>query len=735
MSYPDFADYRAQADVFERMAFIAGDVMTLRGSNGGSPILAGMVTEDYFPLLRLHPALGRTLESSDFLPGASPAAVMGYRYWVSHFGSDPGVVGRTLAISTGSFTVVGVLRPGQGYPEWGPNFSSELYVPLPAMPYVVQKIQHRALRADGRVIARMKRGVTAAEAQRRLQVIAARLAAAYPASDSGRGVAMESLRQDAVGDVSVELTVLGAAVGLVFLLACADVANLALVRATARTRELAVRTALGAGHRRIARYLLTESVLLAGAGGVAGIGLAVVGVRVLRATSAVPRIDEIMVDYRALVGMVVTAGIAAVLCAAAPLAVTGRETLVAALKASKGAAPAGRTGVRLRGMIVGGQFAIAMTLVVGAGLLMRTFAQLRAVDVGYDDSHLIQWDGAYPHKGDNGPSRMALFRRELAAVAPIPGVASAAIAYLGLDTPASAVGGRAPADSVMVGFATVSPGYFSTLGIPLVRGRAFSEGDMASGAPVAIVSRVVAERLWPGMDPLGRSVTVVDVSTVDPAFGTRLSGTVIGVVGEIKRSLDQDQSSPIVYLPLGRAVVVRSELDIRTAGPPASLLPALRRALGAVDPDLQVSAMDLARSSLLSIGSGAQKFSISLLSAFSGVAMLLAILGLYGVMSFAVTCRTGEIGIRMALGARPADITHLFVGEAASLVVGGLVAGVAGGVVLGRMMRSLLYGVAPFDPVTFLTAASALAAVALLASYVASHRGAGVDPIVALRAD
>jgi putative ABC transport system permease protein len=424
LSYPDYADFRDQSDVFDGFAFMDGDGVTLRRRDGAIKMLTAIVTEDFFPLLRAHPVIGRTFGAADNVPGAPPVAVLSYPYWVQHFGGDRSIVGQNLDLNIGSYTVVGVLAPGQNYPEWVPGAHTDLYLPLSAVAYKQADLHQRGNHADARAVARLKPGITLDQARDRLSLIAHRIAAAYPATDSGFGANVTPLQQEVVGNIRPALAVLVSAVALVFLLACADVANLSLVRATARTKELGLRSALGAGYGRIVRYLLAESALLAIGGSLLGILLATIGVRAFIAASPgdIPRMDEITVNGQALLITLVAAAVATLLCGLAPLVGIRRGDLVPALKSGGRGTSGARQGLRLRTGIVAAQMAMAMILVVGAGLLIRSYNKLRQVDLGFDATHLLAWSIGAPKNADS-VTRWHLFQRALAA-ASLPGVES-----------------------------------------------------------------------------------------------------------------------------------------------------------------------------------------------------------------------------------------------------------------------------------------------------------------------
>jgi putative ABC transport system permease protein len=545
-----------------------------------------------------------------------------------------------------------------------------------------------------------------------------------------------------VGDIGPSFIVLSVAVVLVLLLACADVANLALVRATAREREIAVRTALGAGRGRIARWLLAESGVLAIAGGILGVGLAYIGVRALVAAAppTIPRLDEIAVDWRALTAALAATTIAIALCTLAPLVAVGSSQLVAALKAGTRGSGAARRGVRLRGGIVALQVAFSVTLIAGAGLLIKSFALLRAVDPGFDTAHTLGFT-VQPPKGkyNDGPSRFELFRRFTAALT-IPGITS--VSYVnhapldpgGTYTQSGPDNHDPASDTLGAVFETAYPRYFSTMGIRIIQGREFTDADLQSGSVASIVSATAAKRYWPSGDPIGHELTVLNATHGDPDFGKPIRTTVVGVAADVKKFTLDEAAFPAVYVPIYPDGCCGGDVVLRAAGNPETLVAAVRRAAVAVDPDLAVRELSTAHEWVASNVSR-QEFIMTLLTIFSGVALALAALGLYGVIAYSVSQRTPELGIRMALGARAADVVALVARSATMLVGMGLVLGAGGAFALGHAMRSLLYGVGPNDPATLLIVAAILAAVAAIASYVPARRAARVDPLVALRAE
>jgi putative ABC transport system permease protein len=742
-SYPDLDDFRAQNTVLAGAAYALGAQTTVRRTGGSEYVLLARVTSDYFSVLRARPVLGRVLTPADTVPGAPPVAVISSSLWARDYASDPRVVGQVIDLKDGSFTIVGVLDRGQSYPRWGPSSENDVFVPLEAVRGTIPPTQlTRDNRSDARSIARLGPGVTRDQAERQLNLIAARLGHEYPASDSGLSVHLVPLRDDVVGDIRPSLLVLSVAVALVLVLACADVANLGLVRATGRARELAVRAALGARRGRIVRYLMTESALLALAGCAIGVGLATAAVRALRTTGseAIPRLGELTVDWRAVVVAVLAACLAAILTALAPIVATGRSDLVPALKSSGRGTSGDRRGVRLRSGIVTLQLGLAMVLVVGAGLLIKSLTRLRAVHPGFDPSHLVIWQVDVPAAAGDSTSQFAFYQREVAAAAGVPGVRTVSLINHvplsggGANTAIGPDGHGIDADTTGAGYLTITPGFFGAMGIPVLRGRDFTDADLHAPAAVTVISRAAADHYWPGVDPIGHPMTVRNAAHGNANFNQLFTATVVGIVGDTKRFALNETMRPVVYLPFTKPVWTHGWLVMRTSGEPSAMIAPVRAALGAVDPTVPVTGVrtydDLVGSGLTSM-----RFTTTLLTSFSTISLLLAAVGLYGVISYAVTQRAAEIGIRMALGARGRDITRLVLAQMTVVVGVGLAAGAVGAIALAGEMRSLLFGVTALDPSTFAAVAALLVVVALVASYVPARRAARVDPVVALRAE
>jgi putative ABC transport system permease protein len=742
MSYPDFEDYSRQQDVFTGMALLDGSSAIYRRAHGGKTIMVGMVTDDFFSVLGAKAVVGRLLTAADNQPGAAPAAVLTHEMWVNNFAGDPSVIGRDIDLSIGHYTIVGVLGVAAAYPDYLRYNDGSVYVPLWTVPSALHGgLASRLSHSDTRVIARLKPGITPKEAERHLRTIAARLALAYPAADSLLTAQLQPLQDEVEQGVGGALTILAAAVGLVLLLATADVANLGLVRATTRAREIAVRTALGASRGRVVRAMLLETSMIALAACVLGVAIAIAGVKVLDATAQnyLPRLDEVHLDVSALGAALAATALAAVLAALAPIAVSQRDILPS-LKAGGRGSSADRRSVRLRGAIVVGQVALSVVLVTAAGLMIRSFALLRHVDPGYDPRHLVTWNFDTPEARSADPDARLDVMRRIADAVQGPGVQSIVFAnHIPLEfgataTPVGPDGRDYKVDTAGAIYEVVSPGYFATMRIPVIEGREFTQADLRSARVPALVSAAAAKHYWPDIDPIGHTMTVTSaVHWKNPDFGKPIQTTVVGVVADVKKFTLDEPTQPAVYLPITHPVPAGAWAIVRTSGPPKTLVSTIQRKLAEIDPDLVPRSGISDEESRIEAGLAAPVFIMSVLGLFSTIALVLAALGLYGVIAYSVTQRTSELGVRMALGARAIDIVRLVAMSATALVAAGLVLGACGAFALGRAMRSLLYGVGPNDPATLLTVAAILAAVAALASYVPARRAARVDPAIALR--
>lgn len=729
----DLEDLQAGATGFEGLAgylYEPGAAgMNLTGDGEPRQVQAAHVSREFFSLLGVNAARGRTLRPDENVPGADRVVVVSDALWRSRYNADPGVVGRTVTLQGEPFTVVGVMPPGFAYPD----AQAQAWVPM-SLIGEDDIPRERGLRWI-EVIGRLRPGTTPEAALGSVNSVLGRLAAEHAGTNEGWGRArLQTLRDSVVGPVRPALLVLLGTVALVLLVACANLANLLLARASAREREVAIRTALGAGRGRLVRQLLTESLVLALLGGALGLALASSGVRALLALSAgtIPRPEEVGVDGRV--------AAFALLLSIATAVLFG---LVPALRASRGATSetlrdGGRGGTQRRGTgtraaLVLAQTAAAMVLLVGAGLLVNSFWRLVKVDPGFRPENVLVASLEIPTDRYQTPAAMNAYRGELVRrVGEIPGVLAVGAAKTqplrgGGEPYDFTIPGRSGPDATMTpasGTLIVSPRYFESLGIPLLRGRAFVDNDDLPESPaVMMINQAAARRYFAGADPVGQTVNLRDYPI-----------TVIGVVGDVRNEGLAAEPQPTVYFPFGMAPRAATQLFIRTSGQPEAIADAVRRAIRAADPLQPIAEIRTMRSAMADTVAQPRFFTI-LLSIFGAVAVLLAALGLYGVVAYSVTRRTTEIGIRMALGARARDVVGMVVGRSAWPTAAGILAGTLGALLLSRWMSSMLYQVRPGDPATFAGAALLLAVVALVASWLPARRAARIEPTQALRAD
>jgi putative ABC transport system permease protein len=728
----DFDDLKAGVRGFQSLAaywFVPGESGLNLTGDGREPmrVQGAYVSREFFPLLGVAAARGRTLRG-DNLPGADRVVVLSDRFWRSRFNADPSAVGRTVTLDGKPFTVVGVMPPRFAYPAR----EAEVWVPVSLIGE--NDIPHeRGLRRLD-VVGRLAPGSPPAAALSSVNTVLGRLAFDHADTNEGWGRARaESLRDSLVGPVRPALLVLLATVVLVLLVACANLANLLLARASAREREIAIRTALGAARGRLVRQMLTESLVLALLGGVVGLVLAAFGVRALLALSAgtLPRADEVGIDAGVAAFALLLSVATAVLFGLVPAVRTARGATAEVLR-DGGRGGTERRGGHTRSMLVLAETAAAMVLLVGAGLLVNSFWRLVSVDPGFRPDHVLVASFDIPTTYDT-PEKMNAYRSELLRrVGELPGVTAVGAAKTqplhGRGEPMEfALPGRSGADAVLrpsSGTYIVSPGYFAALGIPVQRGRAFETRDDAADAPaVLMVNQSAARRYWPGADPVGQTVQ----------FGGA-PFTVIGVAGDVRNEGLASATGPAVYLPFGVAPRLATRLFVRTAGDPAAGARAVRDAIHSADPLQPIADIRTMRGAMADTVAQPRFFTL-LLGIFGGLSVFLAALGLYGVVTYSVTRRTTEIGIRMALGACAPDVVLMVIRRAMSPAIGGIVAGTLAAVGLARLLASMLFEVRPGDPLTFIAAALLLALIALLASWLPARRASRVDPMLALRAD
>ena len=737
-SFLDVMDWRARARSLDGVAFVRGATPLLRGPEGAERLLTAYVSEGFFRVLGARALHGRVFLAEEERSGATPTIVLAHGFWQSRFGGDPGVVGRVVDVGGGGATIVGVLPPTVDFPVW-----AQAYAPIAALPSDERAaLERRDFRVDNAAIGRLAPGVTLARARAELDAIAAQLAAEHPSSNAGIAIAAVPLRDDLVGSAGSRLGVLLAAVSLVLLVACVDVANLSLVRATSRAREVAIRTALGAGRWRIARPLLAESTLVAAAGGVLGLVLALWCVGLVRALApaGIPRLDELALDWRAAAAGTLLSAACAVVFGLVAARYASPARLAIALREGSARAGRGAAGQRLRAGFVVAQIALAIVLVVGATLLVGSFVRLARVHPGFESESLLVLR-VEPDAARHGSAErlLALYDHVDAEVSSVPGVRSAAFVNhfpmtgTAVVTPVSVAGRTAqPRDFAL--YRLASADYFGTAGQRVVAGRGLVEADMRATAGVAVVNETFVTQYLGGDEPVGARVTVRKQAVGRDDYDAPVTATIVGVVEDTRLRALSRPAVPEVFLPLpvnpwrSAFLVVRAERDA------AALAAPVRRAVQRVDADIPVAALRPA-SELVSGSLRQARLDAALLGAFAATALLLASLGLYGVVAHGVAQRSREIGVRAALGARPTDVARLFLAEALRLALLGVALGTLLALGATRALGSLVFGVSVTDPATYAGVALSLTVVALLASWLPARRAARVDPAAALRSE
>ena len=733
VSYPNFADWRNQNTVFANVAAVRQrESFNLTGGGESERLQGRLVSANFLATLGVKPVAGRDFVAQDDRPGAAPAVILSHALWQRRFGGDRTIIGRQLTLNRQSFTVVGITPADFEY-----GLDADVTVPIGLS---AERFSPRGRDPGIDTVARLKPGVSVEAANAELNTIAARLEQQYPETNNGRRVRLDSLRETIVGDIRPTLLTLLAAVGLVLLIACANVANLLLARSARRQKEIAIRTALGAGRMRILRQLFTESVLLALAAGIIGLLLAFAGTTLLSSylPEDIPRLNDIGADATVLLFTLGASLLTGILFGLAPALQTSNPALTETLKEGERNSSPGHN--RAGKVLVVAEVALTLVLLVGAGLLVRSFWRLMNVDPGFNPQHLLAMQISVNAGADEGP-RVANFLDQLQQrVKQLPGVQSVAISnglpFESANQPAFVIEGQAPVEAGHepngILYIT-SPDYLDALGITLLRGRMFSPHDTPSTTPVAAIDEVFARQYFPNQDPLGKRLR-----QAGPGMDSR---EIIGVVGHVEHTNLEGQSAsrgevyfPFNQIPLDKLprFVRRVNLLVRTSVDPSSLAAPVRNQISALDKDqavFNVRTMEQALSRSVS----ARRFSMILLSVFAALALILAAVGIYGVISYSVAQRTREVGIRMALGAQTTDVVKLVVGDGLKLVVIGVAVGLIGAFALTRLMTTLLFGVTATDAITYGSVALALVAVALAACYIPARRATKVDPLVALR--
>jgi len=735
VSPANFLDWRERATAFEDMAF--ANPYSLDYTNGTEPETwqAGLVSKGFFNILGVQALHGRTFLPEEYEAGRDQVVVLGYKIWQNRFGGDEKIVGQKLILGNRPMTVVGVMPP-----EFRLQlFEQEKDIWAPQVPDEGMRRQRRATYL--KVLARLKPGVSVAQARDEMNRIAAQLGQEYSQTNAGVGATTVPLAEQMVGNVRLALWVLLAAVGFVLLIACANVANLLLVRGSERGREFAVRAAVGAGRGRLLRQLLTESLLLALFGCLGGVILAAWGIDAILALSPAnfPRIDQVRLDRATLWFVLATAFATAVVFGLVPALQFSKPDLHSCLKDAGKTMTDGGARRRLRGLLILSEVAMAMVLLIGAGLLLRSFDRLIKIDPGFASEKVVALQVFIWGRARTPEQRAAYARQAVEKLETVPGVKAAgittALPFLGSSTDTSypfTIDGRPapPAGQEPTIFSTiVTERYFTVMGVPLLRGRTLNQFDTAESQPVAVINESVARRYWPHEDPVGQKITV---RFTGRGGAQPKSLEIVGVTGDVRNDgLDKEPRpeffQPHTQSPSGSIIFV-----VRTVADPVNIIPALKERLweiNAAQPFYIVSTVD----ALISDSLRARRFSLVLLSSFALLAMVLALVGIYGVMNFATSQRTHEIGVRVALGAQTRDVLKLVMGEGLMMASLGVVLGLAASAGLTRLMASLLFGVSATDPATFVAVTLLLLSVSLLACYLPARRAVKVDPLAALR--
>ena len=725
----NFVDWRDQNQVFDAMSAIADTSFNLTGSGEPERLEGRRVSASLFPLLGVEPQLGRVFTAAEDQPGAQRVVLLSYALWQRRFGGDPGIVGKALTLNGESHIVTGVMPARFQFP----SSDDQAWVPIA----LTQQEAGNRNRHYLQVLARLKPGVSLAQAQGEISTIAARLQQQYPQSNAELGAAVQPLHEHLVGDIKPALLVLLGAVGLVLLIACANVANLLLARAAVRQKEIAVRVALGARRWRLMRQFLTESVLLSSLGGLVGLAVAYGGLVLLKAfiPDNISQARDISIDFKVLGFTFLVSVATGLIFGLAPAMQAARFNQAETLKEGGRDAATGGGGKRLRGLLVTAEVAISLVLLIGAGLLINSFLRLRNVDPGFRADNLLTMKIVLQPKYREMERRSAFYTDLINRVQSLAGVRSAAVTTnLPLYRQGNSIGigiegqpAPPPGQERIVVTRIVSPGYFDTMSIPLLMGRKLTEQDTETTPNAVVISETMARRYWPAEDPIGKSIAAGRITSPEDWI------QVVGVVKDVRQFELNAEPKPQMYMAYRQAGFFEPrDLVVKTDVDPSSLAAPVRNAIWEIDKDQPVSNIQTMEE-ILADSIARQRFSMLLLAIFAAVALVLAGVGIYGVMSYSVAQRTREIGIRMALGAQTGAVLKLAVGYGMKLVLAGLVIGLIAAFALTRVMSTLLFGVTATDPATFTLISLLLIAVAVVASYIPARRATRVNPIIALR--
>jgi len=735
VSYANFRDWQDQNHVFDQISAYTFTNLNLTGTGEPARLLTVRSSANLFSLVGAAPLLGRGFLTEEDKEGANRVVILGHALWQSRFGSDSGIVGKSLTLNNQSHTVVGVMSPnvqfpvGFGYLGKVLNDPVDLYVPLAATSEETGRGNYSFF-----AIGRLKPGVTINQAQAEMSTIEGRLEQQYPEGNTGIGISLVPTQEQTVKEIRPALLVLLGAVAFMLLIACANIANLLLARATSRQKEIAIRTALGASRLRVLRLLLTESVMLSLAGGCLGLLLAFWGTDALMALAPdnIPRLNEVRVDARVFGFTLAVSLVTGILFGLIPAVHASKPDLNEALKEGSRGSMGSATGKRTRSVLVAVEVALSLVLLIGAGLMIKSFLRLQQMNLGFDPDNVLAVDlslsrSRYPEDRQ----QVAFFQEALERLQSVPGIKSAG-ATTGLPLTLSLSGsdfrieGRPEPEAgreMIIHTRSVSPDYFGTLGISLIKGRDFSARDKSDAPKTAIINNDLARIYFPSEDPIGKRITFDDGESWI---------SIVGVIGDVKQLGLDSSAKPEVYFPYLQVSAPSMSLVVRTTSNPLSLAGAVKSQIQMIDKDLPIDDAKTMQQLLAESLSG-RRFNMLLLTVFAMVALVLAIVGIYGVMSYTVTQRTHEIGIRVAIGAQSRDVFRMVIGQGMMLAMIGVTFGLVGAFGLTRLMTTMLFGVEPTDPATFVGIAVLLTAVTLVACYIPARRAAKVNPLVALR--
>ena len=727
-SYANLVDYRSQSQSFQNIAAFSEHTVIFSDTEEPVAVPAAIASSEFFAVMKVYPLHGRAISAEEDNYGAEYVVILGYGFWQRYFGGDTNIIGKTITLSNRPIKVIGVMPPNFQFPP-----KVEVWLNLPASSRQPEFYTSRVMTAF-KAIGRLHPGVSVVPARAEMNAIASRLEQQYPKENEGYGVTLIPLREQWFGDIGAMLWMLFGAVGLVLLIACVNTASLLLARGTTRQREFALRLALGAGRARLIRQLLTESLLLAALGGLAGVALAWVGVNFFVAANPfdIWGLDRVSLDGWVLFFTVMVCLLAGLLFGLVPARQASKQPMAETLKEGSQSVTTGRRASRIREMLITVEVALALILLVGAGLMIQSFRQLQNVDLGFPTERLLTFKFRLPSLTYNTQEKAILFHHQLFdQLSTLQGVwAAGTSGYIftnDVTTTGIGIEGYPLSETgkpIEVPIQTVSASFFPTMGIPLRQGRMFTEHDGLKSQPVVIVNESMAKRFWAGQDPVGKRIKMADI------FEDWV--TVVGVVADYRHRELETEALPEIYCAFDQSTEPGVQVVVRTEGDPRSLAPAIRQCVRDMDKSLAVQNLQTMEQ-LLSKRLAPRYYTSLLLSLFALMALILAAVGIFGALSYQVRQRTHEIGIRMALGARPRDVTILVLRRGIIIALIGLAGGLAGSLALARLVAGLLYQVSPFDLTNLLIVSLVLLGATLAASYLPARRATQVEPAVALR--